>query len=136
MVRLADNLFVPADLGNANTNGNVAKTTSGSPGSALANYIQSIYDTPAFAAGGGYLALRLTPDQAPDDAVTGTLRYQFPYAPDTDPGAGTGPTYDPATYGTVTLPQIELTFAPIPEPGGLILMAASLLGFVRRWRAN
>ncbi len=136
ITRLADNLFVPADIGSATANGNVAKTTSAAAGSPLASYIQSIYNIPAFAAGGGYLALRLNPDQVPDDAVTGTLRYQFPYAPNTDPGVGTGPTYDPATFGAVTLPQIDIAFTPIPEPGGLVVVGALMMGFLRRGRGK
>jgi hypothetical protein len=132
ITKVAENLFVGADFTAANANGSVAKTTDGSVGSSLATYIQSIYATPGFTPG-GYLALRLTPDQAPDDTVTGTLRYQFPYVPDTDPGAGTGPTYD-ATFGTVTLPQINVTFAAVPEPGGLALFGAAAVGLIRRRR--
>jgi hypothetical protein len=130
ITKVAENLFVPADFTAANAAGSVAKTSSALPGSALASYIQSIYESPVFTPG-GYLALRLTPDQAPDDLVTGTLRYQFPYVPDTDPGAGTGPTYD-ATFGAVVLPQINVTFAPVPEPGTLSLLGAAVLGFARR----
>jgi len=65
-----------------------------------------------------------------------TLRYQFPYAPNTDPGVGTGPTYDPATFGTVTLPQIDITFARVPEPGGLVVAGLSLMGLMRRGRGK
>jgi hypothetical protein len=134
ITKVAEKLFTGADFTVANAAGSVARTTSALPGSALASYIQSIYESPTFTPG-GYLALRLTPDQAPDDAVTGTLRYQFPYVPDTDPGAGTGPTYD-ATFGAVVLPQINLTYAPIPEPGTLTVIGVAALGIARRRRRH
>jgi hypothetical protein len=128
MQRIADDLFVGSDFTAANAAGSVAKTTTAAAGSPLALYIQSIYN--ANPTGGGYLILRLTPD-ALTDTNLGTMRYQFPLVPDSDPGAGTGPTYD-STFGTVTLPQIDLTFVPVPEPSGLALAGVAAVGLLRR----
>lgn len=136
ITKVAEDMFTATEFEIANSAaGNAVKTTDPLPGSDLANYIQAIYDDPANQAGGGYLVLRLTPDALTDTSL-GTMRYQFPYAPDTDPGEGTGPTYDPANYGVVTPPQINLVFQPVPEPGtaGLLLFGAAGLLARRRSR--
>jgi hypothetical protein len=127
--RIADDLFTSADFNNATANGNTAKTTDGAISSPLAQYIQAIYDHASYVPG-GYLLLRLTPDAA-NDSVTGTMRYQFPYAPTT---GSMGTTYDPATYGTVTSPQIDVTF--VPEPGSFAVAGVAAVGLLRRRRAK
>jgi hypothetical protein len=122
ITKVQDNLFTSTDFANATATNSPAESTSGS---ALATYIESVYDSPSYKPG-GYLVLRLTPDDGPS---SGTMRYQFPY-----PSAQQ--TYDPASFGTVAYPTLDVQFASVPEPAGLGLIAAAAVGFIRRRRGR
>lgn len=130
ITKLTDDMFTPTDWTAAKTAGsNVAKTTDASVGSALANYIQGIYNNPSFDGGGGYLILRLTPDDA-NSLSSGTQRYQFPYAVGTAPPGKSDPDY--SSYGTITEAQVNLTFAAVPEPASIGLIGFAAVGLLAR----
>ena len=127
--KIVDDMFTSTEFELAKTALNVPKTSSPLTDSALAQYIRNIYNDVEFTPG-GYLVLRLTPDAAEGSVTSGTVRYQFPFAPET----GGGTSYSETTYGVVTPPQIDITFVPVPEPAALGVLAAATLGMLRRRR--